>query len=529
MRRTRAAILALLLATTTAALAPAPAAAKSDTRLRLDRALAEPSYFDGFVRLRLFATAVTLQGRFIPLTGKKAFQLKIGSSKKRVPYLVGAFGGTDERLAIAIVINRGFEYTGNFEEIKDAFEPFLASLPKDAKVSLISYADTVTTSGFVPPKMAARKIADLSAEAAPGDSVLIKAVERAVRKLDKIKFDETGGEARKFIILLSDGLDIDPEPKRFRKAGEKAAKKGIRIHSVAFSPTDTRRPLLGLGELSKRSFGTFRWVRGTGLFGAQFTALAAEVAKQYVLTFFLKPDEIDGKRVSLVAGDAESNKLKVKVGCGKESCGSRQYCVQARCVTRNDGGGGGIIAWILYIVGGLVGALFLLAFIGYLMSRRKPIPMPTPEGALAGPAEAPPVGADAPAARRASQRIVAYDAQGRALGAGAAASPAPAGAPPTHGQPALYIANGPGAGKTIPVAHGATIGTHPGCQVHLAGDGFASSVHAQILLDTAGNVSIVDKGSTNGTFVNGVRTQHHALAHGNTIKIGGVELRFLRN
>ena len=56
---------------------------------------------------------------------------------------------------------------------------------------------------------------------------------------------------------------------------------------------------------------------------------------------------------------------------------------------------------------------------------------------------------------------------------------------------------------------------------------FASSQHAQILMDTAGNCTLYDQGSTNGTFVNGVRVSQYALTHGVAIRVGSTELRFL--
>jgi pSer/pThr/pTyr-binding forkhead associated (FHA) protein len=58
-------------------------------------------------------------------------------------------------------------------------------------------------------------------------------------------------------------------------------------------------------------------------------------------------------------------------------------------------------------------------------------------------------------------------------------------------------------------------------------DGFTSSQHAQIGIDPAGTCRLYDRGSTNGTFVNGVPVRETVLAHGVTIRIGSTELRFL--
>ena len=61
----------------------------------------------------------------------------------------------------------------------------------------------------------------------------------------------------------------------------------------------------------------------------------------------------------------------------------------------------------------------------------------------------------------------------------------------------------------------------------LIDDGFTSSQHAQIGMDHFGNCRVYDRGSTNGTFVNGQRITEYVLEHGMSLRIGSTELRFL--
>jgi pSer/pThr/pTyr-binding forkhead associated (FHA) protein len=70
------------------------------------------------------------------------------------------------------------------------------------------------------------------------------------------------------------------------------------------------------------------------------------------------------------------------------------------------------------------------------------------------------------------------------------------------------------------------IGKQPGCDL-IFEDGYTSSQHAQIAMDAAGNCKLYDRGSTNGTFVNGVQIQEAGLEHGVSIRIGSTEMRFL--
>ena len=58
-------------------------------------------------------------------------------------------------------------------------------------------------------------------------------------------------------------------------------------------------------------------------------------------------------------------------------------------------------------------------------------------------------------------------------------------------------------------------------------DGGASRRHALVLSRPDAPVEVVDDGSLNGTWVNGRRVDRHALSHGDVIRIGRTELRYL--
>jgi pSer/pThr/pTyr-binding forkhead associated (FHA) protein len=92
----------------------------------------------------------------------------------------------------------------------------------------------------------------------------------------------------------------------------------------------------------------------------------------------------------------------------------------------------------------------------------------------------------------------------------------------------LYVMSGPQAGQRLPLRHGFTIGKAPGCDLSLAHDGYGSTHHAQIVVDAAGGCVLVDRGSTNGTFVNGVRITEQRLFDGMAIRCGSTDLRFLQ-
>lgn len=75
-------------------------------------------------------------------------------------------------------------------------------------------------------------------------------------------------------------------------------------------------------------------------------------------------------------------------------------------------------------------------------------------------------------------------------------------------------------------ARAVTIGRGPENDVELEGDQYASASHAHVD-PRADGVWLVDRGSTNGTFVNGIRLDApHRLTPGDVIRVGETQLRF---
>ena len=91
----------------------------------------------------------------------------------------------------------------------------------------------------------------------------------------------------------------------------------------------------------------------------------------------------------------------------------------------------------------------------------------------------------------------------------------------------LILMAGPGQTKQVALGpHETRIGRAASNDI-VVDMGRVSRVHALIAVDTA-FVSITDLGSKNGTFVNGERIDQQVfLAHGDTIKIGDCDMRFL--
>lgn len=486
-------------------------------RITVDRVEVEPSPLHGMVRVRLFVSAIDLAtvGTVLSVTGADSWDLK-NPALKKVPYLAGQWAAADTEAAIVVVVQTSGEYAADLDAIKAAIKDELLTPLSDTKlpriqVAVIGYGQEYASGKLEPVAQAADQLDDLIGDGEPAETpVLLDALDKAIKMLKKAKpADETGkpGELRKMIVVVSDGRDAQVEEDRDNATNlaKKADKAGIRIHSIAYSPADVRFPLFNLGELSKVSQGTFRWIQkkvdDTSL-RTPFKKLRSEILDQYVLTLFVPADEVPRGKVTIETKllDKELASLPAPVPkplCGTEECKGDQYCSSARCVNRRAREGRGIFGWLLIIGGIALGGLAVLVGIGFtitkLQERKQRAPLPVP-GA--------PASAAAPAA-------------------------APAPAPVAVAGPQLYVLSGPQQGQRIGLRHGFTIGKNPGSDLSLAHDGFASGNHAQIHMDAHGNCSIVDQGSTNGTYINGVRITAERLFDGMSIRCGSTELRFL--
>ncbi|MBT8493998.1 MAG: FHA domain-containing protein [Deltaproteobacteria bacterium] len=519
---------------------------KVKTRVVLDHVDVQRSYFEGRAALRLYMTAVTLEGGRIPIPGKDGLLFKIGGSKQRIPYVLGRFGETDGELVAAVVLEVGKEYEADFPIIADALSRHLREWPRDSRVVLARYGQNVD----IDPRprnvrSVASEVANATSDLTLAEPKLLEAVERAVGAVKEVKA-RPGVYTRRVVVVIGDGKDVAPEPASFTRIGKEAGEAGVRIHTVAYSPVDNRRPLLGLGELSKQSGGTFRWVRSLYGFDTQLGTLADELSGQYVATAFVPSGRIKGKKIAVSHKDLSTKSVSVpKPKCGASTCDSDQYCAARKCIDRT--GTTGLFGWLLYGAGGVAALVLLLAVVGAVMGRSERDRIESQQRAAAIMQQQ-----QQQAQEAAGHRIVAQGPQGQAI-APMMAPIAPRAAGPRQPQGRIagvgpggmvqqqasgadahqpqasgfvMVMSGAGSGQKLPLRHGFLIGTGRECDLTVQDSG-ASTYHAQIVFDAGGGALLIDKGSTNGTFVNGTRITQMRLGHGAMIRIGSTELRFL--
>lgn len=534
--------------------------------LKLDRVEAEPTWVKGIVRLTVYVTPVSIYGGLIPISGKKPLTLQVGSSKLRNEYYDVPFQTQSDIFLLGLILQTSKEASldptepHSLNKVKPAAIDFVERLPKTTRIALITYADepkggrslqslsnTITTIRKLTPSKSS-------------NAALLHSVRDAIRTIKRFKPKgvKKGQRIRRAIVIVSDGRESRyPKPEapdyasakeELRRLAKQADKAEIRIHTIAYSAENWRRPMLALGELSKLTHGTFRLATSADSFEVLFQSLRTEINQQHVLTFYVPEKKVKNKTIQVALGDLVSNGLRLtRLECAGKACKSDEFCAH-ECAPRKISEGAGILRWILYIGGGLIGVLGVLVLVGWLLSRREQkraaaaalagaaaeveaandqaiAPQPNPYG---GQTVQPQPNPYAPQTVQPQPNPYAQAATPHQP----AVTPGQPKRPARHSQmavsaPTLLVIKGEQQGRQFPLHHNFRIGKAPHCDLAIPNDQFASSDHAYIQMDRAGNCTLIDNHSTNGTFVNGVRVNQRTLTNGMSIRVGATELRFL--
>lgn len=503
----------------------------TQTRLRLERIDASDFATDG--TLKVYASVVELEGNVVEDKAPPQFTLKVNGKSVGKPEKATRFSAAGEALDLVLVVESSALYgpqkvvapppapppppapknkkgakppksktpskapsktgrktplpaaspsapavkhTGEepLDKVKDAVRQLLEALSPKTRVLVIDYGGGVTPHPpFRPAPAASGPVDELSPDDESGDLRLVDALNAALIELNKPRAD--AATPRRLIVVVSDGLNSQMDRKTFRAVGDLAARQHIPIHAIAFSPNDERGPLLNLGELSKRSNGTFRWARTADDLHNQIETLADELNKQYVLTFKLDVSSLEGKTFQLVCEDLVSNIF--------DPTGSAVAQASRR-----------LLPWWLWAA---LGAGLLLAGVIVLVVRQ---------------------------GRRPKKRFPVKTGQSQA--APHHPVPVPSVPSPSSARGVIIIVSGTLAGHRIPLsAAPLTVGKGPST-LQITDDPTVSTRHAQIVPDRGAFV-LTDLGSTNGTFVNNQRvTQPVRLSDGDLVRFGNTQIKF---
>ncbi|HMU38434.1 MAG TPA: FHA domain-containing protein [Pseudomonadota bacterium] len=290
-------------------------ASASKPRCRLERV--DLSDFDQGHLVRVTSGVVELEGQVNTERPAQSCRLLVNGKAVAKPDKAEPFDKAGHELYLVLAVEVSALYEPSFDKIKETLNEFLDTMPPKTRVKLIKFGyELEPTPLFMPPGAVKQAIEDISPDD-QGDVQLLNAIQAGLVALNKVQpGKDASGQSlpppRKAIVVLSDGMNQLMDRKTFRRMAEVLRQSGVPLFPVAFSPRDDRGPLLNLGELAKRSFGTFRWAQKDDDLKEQFQNLAEEIKKTHVFHFSAKKLKLDALRAaqfSIQCQELKSNVL----------------------------------------------------------------------------------------------------------------------------------------------------------------------------------------------------------------------------
>jgi hypothetical protein len=327
----------------------------SPPRLRLERADARRCKTDHVIQVH--AAEVSLDGVLRRRSPSEYRLLRGERVLAERPAASTTFAETGDALELALVMQQTSAYASSWSQIKGGAVELLTALPPHSAVSLISYDwEPRRLAVARPPAAVVRRLRSLAAGQSAADPALVAAI-----KLGLDGLAARGKTTRRLLVVLSDGLDALPDRDRFRGLGARAKHLEVPVFPIAFSPIDERGPLLNLGELAKRSFGTLRWARSAEQITIEAERLSREITQQLVLTYRVASCGQAGA-LHLAAGSLRSNPVEVRGSVGEASAPPAGLQRAPSWVVR--------ILFILLLIGAFVALLLVARWL--VRPRRRP-------------------------------------------------------------------------------------------------------------------------------------------------------------
>jgi hypothetical protein len=460
------------------------ARAQAADKLRLER-----MDLRGMPTLKLYLSLVDHDGRVITGKQKEEFRLSLDSGEQGSALTLQSFDETKEPINVVFLVELGQTMNAVIEDMKRGIGQVADALPPKSKAAIVGYAgDTKRISeqlGAPADVESASKSLAIDADSG-AEMHLLDALSTAVDMLQTAPKNE-----RKLIIVFSDGINQDMEPRIFTSKGKRAGEAGIVIDTIGYTEFDPSK-LRNLGILSKQSQGSDRVCKSASDISNHFNDIIDEIKKQYVATF----------ETVLAGGDNKNHDFQALVGTDNPAYSNTLTDkLPARTHPPKSKGESHWLMWLLIVLG-VVG---LGGLVAWLVLREKPEKMEAPEEQPA------PAAAPQPAQPAAPMKTMALNVS--AVGGGAVAVGW------------IVATNGKYADQTFKLKPSRTlIGTGADCDVKVE-DQFMSSHHCEVRFEN-GNFKLCDLGSTNGIVVNDKKVREHELVDNDQFRLGRTEFKF---
>ncbi len=216
-------------------------------------------------------------------------------------------GAKQKRSTMLVIDTSGSMGASGMATVRKAVKDFLAAVPKDVKVGMVSFASTAGID--VPPTTDHKKVSkEVASLRSKGETALYQAVQVAVKGL--------GTDGERSIILLSDGGDTVAEleggaakEKSERKAALDALKKAkVRAEVVRFKSDEGN--LNVLKQFAEAGGGSVVSASDSKAVSTAFTAAARALESQAALEV-TRPAGVSGSQPLVVSGTASGRDFEV--------------------------------------------------------------------------------------------------------------------------------------------------------------------------------------------------------------------------
>ena len=435
--------------------------------------------------VQLYLSYAEADGRVMTGKTREDFKLIVDSQEQGIASDVKPMEQVGAPIYLVMVVQVSGAMSEVFEDAKRGLKNLAQSAGglKGSQVGLLGYAqDVKTIADLGKPQALDAKLNTLQIDPEGLEVHLLEAVRSAINMLNAKGVPD---EARKMIVIFSDGIDASSQEKKsYAELGRRALQAGIVINTIGYASFEQTK-LRFLGELAKQSNGGDRQCKTAQDVPAQFSNVADEFKKQYVAVF-----------QSIVAGDGKEHTLQVVDERGAKPVYSNT--VTKICENHGPPETTELPIWKKWWFWVLCVALPLALLLLVLALRaRGGEPQPVAEIAP-------------PTVEQGPLRTIQLDVA--ALGKG-----------PTIGW--IVGLTGSYVDRTFKLKNTRTlIGTAPDADV-VIDDKFMSAKHCEVHYD--GNTfRIFDLGSTNGVVLNDKKVLEHDLVDGDTLRLGRTEFRF---
>ena len=441
-----------------------------------------------------------------------ADQFSISEANAKVPVSIKSSGKRDynqgnETVAIALVLNgqelwignedvetdESNKYPGILKGLKTALQtvPFASAGPNGSKGVFITYNNKVEV------KVPMGPLANLTAEALgtqkdyykKSGAAMVEGITAALSELHAVQ------TTRKALIVVSDGNDINvvAAPAQLQALKKQAAQDHVQTFAIIYkgAMSDPANAIAAMIPGAKT-------VNSAEDIATTIKAILERMGDRYYLTFpgFDKTANLG------LPWDNKTHDLIVKIG--KDDTDAVTLMMSPVWNPPKP-----MSLWWLWIVLPLVGLILIIILVKVLGGKKVDVPVPLPMGPPVGmPMVAAPAEAPKPAG---PMKTVMFSAGGTEDGF------------PIVGW--LVPLNGNQAFQTMRLRSQITkIGTQAPSDL-VINDGFMSTEHCQIACSPQG-FTLIDGGSTNGSYVNDKKVARHELVDNDTITLGKTTLKF---